>query len=375
MSSKQISILAVAVLAMAAFVGVIAVGEDTDADTTGYSVSYIVDGRTYTVPQEDGTGVTAGTVSLATLASLGATAPEDKTFVAWNTAQDGTGTAYAAGSTLILDSVSKTATLYAIFTWTTYTATFTDADGKVIKTVTGTAEAPVSLSVDAPTAPAVEGKIFAGWLSEGADKALKNSELGALSENITYKATYVVDFKVTFIDGDKTYISKISDLTVPDLGTRTGYTFLGWYIGTEQITDPTAYDFAEDTTFTAKWEPMNVFVTFTAGSFSTTVTVLYGQTVVEPAIPSGFTKWDFDFTTPITEDITVMAIAEEEQKTGLDDPITMTLAILVGLLAILVLAVFVWALRNGKIVIGKGPNAKKNEKAEDVPKGPDGGQQ
>lgn len=375
MSSKQISILAVAVLAMAAFVGVIAVGEDTDADTTGYSVSYIVDGRTYTVPQEDGTGVTAGTVSLATLASLGATAPEDKTFVAWNTAQDGTGTAYAAGSTLILDSVSKTATLYAIFTWTTYTATFTDADGKVIKTVTGTAEAPVSLSVDAPTAPAVEGKIFAGWLSEGADKALKNSELGALSENITYKATYVVDFKVTFIDGDKTYISKISDLTVPDLGTRTGYTFLGWYIGTEQITDPTAYDFAEDTTFTAKWEPMNVFVTFTAGSFSTTVTVLYGQTVVEPAIPSGFTKWDFDFTTPITEDIIVVAIAEEEQKTGLDDPITMTLAILVGLLAILVLAVFVWALRNGKIVIGKGPNAKKKEKAEDVPKGPDGGQQ
>ena len=41
-------------------------------------------------------------------------------------------------------------------------------------------------------------------------------------------------------------------------------------------------------------------------------------------------------------------------------------------------AALIWALKNGKIVIGKGPNAKKKDekKAEqDAPEGPDGGQQ
>ena len=366
MSSKQISILAVAVLAMAAFVGVIAVGEDTDADTTGYSVSYIVDGRTYTVPQEDGTGVTAGTVSLATLTSIGATAPEDKTFMAWNTAEDGTGTAYAAGSTLILDSTSKTATLYAQFKWTEYTAVFKAIDGTTIKTITGTAQTPVNLSTEAPAAPAVDGKIFAGWLATGAEKALKNSELGTLSEDISYTATYVIDYKVTFVDGDKTYISKVSDLTVPDVGERTGYTFLGWFVGTEQVADPTAYVFTEDTTFSAKWEPINVFVTFTAGSFSTVVAVLYGQTVVEPALPDGFSKWDFDFSTPITEDTTVVAIeAEKPAPSGLSNPMTAITVALAGLLLCIIIAVLILKRNDiSKGIVKRLDKETKEEKKE-----------
>lgn len=363
MSSKNHTVLAVAVFIMAAFAGAIIVGEDTDAETTGFSVSYIVDGKTYTVPQEAGDDVTAGTVSLATLTALGATAPEDKTFTVWNTSEDGTGTSYTAGSTLILDPDTKTATLYAQFKWTTYTATFADADGKVIKTITGTAETPVSLSVDAPTAPEVEGKIFAGWLAAGAEKPLKNSELGTLSGDITFTATYVIDYKITFIDGDKTYISKVSDLTVPDVGERTGYTFLGWFVGTEQVSDPTAYTFAEDTTFTAKWEPINVFVTFSAGSFSTVVAVLYGQTVVEPALPDGFSKWDFDFTKPIIEDTTVVAIAEEVKKTGLDDPMTAITLAMVGLFACMVIAVLI--LRRDAISKGIVKRLDKADKGQE----------
>lgn len=337
MSSRYYSVLAVAVLAMAAFAGAIIVGEDTDAEeATGYSVSYIVDGKTYTVPYEN------GTVALSTLADLGATAPKDKTFTAWKQTKDGVETSYTAGSTLILDSTSKTATLVAQFEWTTYTATFKALDGTTIKTITGTAQTPVSLSTEAPAAPAVDGKIFAGWLAAGAEKALKNAELGTLSEDIAYTATYVIDYKVTFVDGDKTYISKVSDLTVPDVGERTGYTFLGWFVGTEQVADPTAYAFTEDTTFSAKWEPINVFVTFTAGSFSTTVAVLYGQTVVEPALPDGFSKWDFDFTKPITEDITVVAIeSEKPAPSGLSNPMTAITVALAGLLLCIIVAVLI----------------------------------
>lgn len=336
MSSRYYSVLAVAVLAMAAFAGAIIVGEDTDAEeATGYSVSYIVDGKTYTVPYEN------GTVALSTLAELGATAPEDKTFTSWKQTKDGVDTSYTAGSTLILDS-TKTATLVAEFEWTTYTATFKALDGTTIKTITGTAQTPVSLSTEAPAAPAVDGKIFAGWLATGAEKALKNAELGTLSEDITYTATYVIDYKVTFVDGDKTYISKVSDLTVPDVGERTGYTFLGWFVGTEQVADPTAYAFAEDTTFSAKWEPINVFVTFTAGSFSTVVAVLYGQTVVEPALPDGFSKWDFDFSKPITEDITVVAIeSEKPAPSGLSNPMTAITVALAGLLLCIIVAVLI----------------------------------
>lgn len=367
MSSKNYSVLAVAVLVMAAFAGAIIVGEDTDAETTGFSVSYIVDGKTYTVPQEAGEGITAGTVTLATLTALGATAPEDKTFTVWNTAADGTGTSYTAGSTLIIDPETKTATLHAQFKWTEYTAVFKAMDGTVIKTLVGTSETGhiVDMSADAPVAPAVDGKIFAGWLAVGAEKALKNSELGTLSEDVTFTATYVIDYKVTFVDGDKTYISKVSDLTVPDVGERTGYTFLGWFVGTEQVADPTAYAFAEDTTFSAKWEPINVFVAFTAGSFSTTVAVLYGQTVVEPALPDGFSKWDFDFSTPITEDTTVVAIAEEVKKTGLSNPMTAITVALAGLLLCIIVAVLILKRNDiSKGIVKRLDKETKEEKKE-----------
>lgn len=369
---------------VAAFAGVLVTGEDADAavtptsTTTGYSVAYIVEGKTFTVPQASGSDVVAGTVKLATLSEIGAKAPADKTFVAWNTAENGSGTSYVAGSTLIIPSDGDgKATLYAIFEWTTYTATFKDADGKVISTIKGTANTGGSgdagvkdLAEVAPAAPAVDGMIFAGWLADGADAPVAKANLGKLSADVTYTAVYTVDYVVTFIDGDKTYVSCVSKLTVPDLGDRTGFTFLGWFIDTLQA-DPSTYEILEDTTFSAKWEPVNVYVTFTAGSFSTIVAVLYGQTVVEPALPSGFVGWGieaedgtvtaFDFSSAITEDMTVVGIAAVPAKaTGLSDPIVMTLAIILGTLVLVGIAGLVVLKRQGKIVIGRGPNATKN---------------
>lgn len=360
---KSQSIIALAVLLVAAFAGVSVIGDDSSAETTGYAVSYIVDGKTYTVPQQAGEGVTPGTVTLATLGEIGAFAPQYKTFVSWTTQPDGQGTAYTAGSTLIIGD-GQTATLYANFEWTIFHAKFMTSAGSPLATIDGTMETghQVDLARSAPAAPAIEGKIFAGWMPAGGDKAVKTADLGTLSADATYTATYVTDFKVTFIDGDKTYTSKVSDLTVPDVGDRTGFTFFGWFVGTEQVQDPRSFDFKEDTTFTAKWEPMNVYVTFVAGSFETTVAVLYGQTVVVPELPKGFVKWDFDFSKPITEDITVKAIeAAPAKPTGMSDPVIMTVVILIGVLALAGVAGLVVLQRKGKIVIGRGPNAKKAE--------------
>ena len=384
MNSKIATIGIFGVLLVAAFAGIVAVGDDANAEitetstTTGYSVAYIVEGKTFTVPQAKGDGVVAGTIKLATLDELGAKAPSDKTFVAWNAAENGTGTSYVAGSTLIIPSDGDgKATLYAIFEWTTYTATFKDADGKDITTIKGTANTGGSgdagvkdLAKVAPAAPAVEGMIFAGWLADGADAPVAKANLGKLSADVTYTAVYTVDYVVTFIDGDKTYVSCVSKLTVPDLGDRTGFTFLGWFIDTLQV-DPETFPILEDTTFVAKWEPVNVYVTFTAGSFSTEVAVLYGQTVVEPALPSGYVGWGieaedgtvtaFDFSKAITEDMTIVGIAAAPAKaTGLSDPIVMTLAIILGTLVLVGIAGLVVLKRQGKIVIGRGPNAAKN---------------
>lgn len=385
--NTKCAFLVVSVVLLAAFAGVAVMGDayadegatgesgaSTPSTPTTYiagSVSYTVGDRVYSVPLSDAEK-TGRAVVLKTINDLGAQADTGMQFDCWeyNSAK------YAAGSTLIMPSAitesdAEVPSLVAKFTPVTYTATFKDASGEVVKAVTGSiknvsglAIDPKDLSVEAPVAPAVEGKIFAGWLAEGAEKAVKNADLGKLTADIVYTATYVIDYKVTFIDGDKTYITKVSDMVVPDLGDRTGFTFLGWFVGVEQV-DPATHAYVEDTTLTAKWEPMNVYVTFVAGSFETVVAVLYGQTVVVPQLPEGYVAWDYDFSKVITEDTTIQAVeAPASEPTGLSDPIVATLAIVLGTLVLVGIAGVVVLQRKGKIVIGRGPNAVKKSEEE-----------
>ncbi len=360
MNSKIATIGLFGVLMVAAFAGIAIVGDDADAETT-YTVTYTVDGMSYSTTQ------TSTALTLPTLDALGAKA-EGKTFEGWEM----DGTVYSPGSQVTL--TSATTTFAAKLTDTTYTATFKQGDN-VLKTVTGTlAEAKSLATAVADLVPVADKLIFAGWQVDGKGAIIKTADLGTLTADVTYVAAFTTDFTVTFIDGDKTFFSSVSDLKVPDLGEKTGFTFLGWFVGTEQV-DPSAYSITADTTFTAKWEPVNVYVTFEAGSFSTKVAVLYGQTVVEPALPAGYTGWGikaadgtitaFDFSKTITEDMTIVGIGAAPAKaSGLSDPITMTLAILVGTLVLVVIAVFVVMLRKGKIVIGRGPNAKKTSEED-----------
>ncbi len=360
MNSKIATIGLFGVLMVAAFAGIAIVGDDADATDT-YTVVYTVDEMSYSTTQ------TEATLTLPTLEKLGAKV-EGKTFEGWEMG----GAVYSPGSQVTLDSASTT--FKAKLTDTKYIATFKQGD-VVLDTVEGTLAEKVSLAeAVADLEPEADKQIFVGWQIDGKGDIIKTADLGILKGNVTYIAAFATDFTVTFIDGDKTYISCVSDLTVPDLGDRTGFNWLGWFIGDEEV-DPELYDFTEDTTFTAKWEPVNVYVTFEAGSFSTVVAVLYGQAVVEPALPSGYVGWGlkaadgtvtaFDFSQAITEDMTIVGIAAAPAKaTGLSDPITMTLAIIIGTLVLVIIAVFVMMLRKGKIVIGRGPNAKKNSEEE-----------
>lgn len=361
----KIMIAIIATFAML-FAGVAVASESADAVTPDdaevekpFSVSYIVGDKTYISTYE------TGTITLSTIENLGASVPAHQTFAGWN---DVGGTTYAAGSTYIIkDDESKKATLTATFNPTSYTATFKAFDGSVLTTVTGTFDDKKDLAKSLKSVNIErEGFIFAGWLATGADAPVKTKDLGLLKGDVTYIATYTVDYKVLFVDGDKTYTTTVSKVIVPDVGVREGFTFLGWFVGTAQVSDPAEFvkTITGDTTFTAKWEPINCYVTFMAGDeVVKKVPVLYGETVGELTIPDGFTKWDFDFTKVIKNDTVIYAIpAAPADPTGLDNPTVQIAAIILGVLVFFVVAVLIWKKDEVRvIVVKKLDKSKKTE--------------
>ena len=87
------------------------------------------------------------------------------------------------------------------------------------------------------------------------------------------------------------------------------YVFDGWFDAAGAEYDE-KYVFSADTVFTAQFTPVNLTVTFVADDETVgTSLVPYGETVLAPALPEGYSAWDFDFATPITEDVTIEAVA------------------------------------------------------------------
>ena len=169
------------------------------------------------------------------------------------------------------------------------------------------------VSLDSLRAEAPEGKTFAGWY----DATTKNTyPVGTVfvlgDENMAFAAVFeaLPEAVITFVDGTSTLmsinVSDLSEKTVPSVE-KTGYTFDGWFMGDVKV-NPLTYTFEESVTLVAQWTPINCYVTFVAGDFVKTVPVLYGDCVQAPALPDGFEKWNFDFATVITGDITITAV-------------------------------------------------------------------
>jgi uncharacterized repeat protein (TIGR02543 family) len=200
-----------------------------------------------------------------------------------------------------------------------YTVTF-NSDG-------GTAVAKQSIvpgeSAKEPTAPTKEAYIFDGWY-------LNNTKYDFSEEvkkNITLVAKWKEDesvprYEVTFdSDGgskvDKQRIVENEVAKEPKAPTKTGFKFLGWYLNDAK------YDFKTKVTsniaLKAQWEKIIQYtVTFNKdnGTANETKLVNSGEKVSKPSNPTKtgyrFAGWvynntTFDFNTPITEDITLMA--------------------------------------------------------------------
>lgn len=223
------------------------------------------------------------------------------------------------------------------------------------------------VSLDDLRAVAPEGKKFVGW-TDGKD-TYPVGTVFVLSEDKMMNLTAVFEdipaVMITFKDGTSTLkvvnVTELSESTIPTVS-KVGYNFDGWFHDGAKV-DPLTYAFTESVTLEAKWTAINCYVTFVAGAdYSKTVPVLYGSTVQAPVVPSGYTGWDFDFAQAITEDVTIEAIAAPApEPSGFDDPVFLTMVMIGVVIVLALLAAFIYAIKEGKIVIGRGPNSKNGK--------------
>ena len=178
----------------------------------------------------------------------------------------------------------------------TYTVTFKDWDGTVLKTQ----EVQHGGDAEAPADPTRVGYTFTGW-----DKAFTN-----ITADLVVTAQYEINtYTVTFKDWDGTVLKTQEvqhggDAEAPADPTRVGYTFTGW--------DKAFTNITADLVVTAQYEINTYTVTFKDwdGTVLKTQEVQHGGDAEAPADPTRvgytFTGWDKAFTN-ITADLVVTA--------------------------------------------------------------------
>lgn len=199
-----------------------------------------------------------------------------------------------------------------------------------IEGMTGSQQVTDGGKATEPVAPVRDGYRFDGWLLDGQTYDFATPVTGDITLTAGWTInTYTVRFDTA---GGSSVPEQAIDhgqkITEPAAPTREGYTFTGWLL------DGRPFDFSTpitgDITLTAGWEesgepaPTIHTVTFDDGTGNTvTVNVQEGETVQEPSAPSRdgyeFTGWlldgtPYDFTTPVTGDITLTAGWEKTEE-------------------------------------------------------------
>ncbi|MFA7206979.1 MAG: InlB B-repeat-containing protein, partial [Saccharofermentanales bacterium] len=145
-------------------------------------------------------------------------------------------------------------------------------------------------AVTKPTDPIREGYSFAGWDTEIPETMPAN--------NVTIKALWDVnEYTITFDSTGGTAVSSITKdygtvVTAPADPTKEGYTFAGW-----DTSVPTTMP-ANNVTITANWTINQYTITFNSdgGSSVASITQNYGTTITLPSNPTKagytFTRWN-----------------------------------------------------------------------------------
>ena len=159
------------------------------------------------------------------------------TFNGWNTAADGSGTAYADKASVknLTAELNGVVNLYAQWQVITYTLTYDLAGGTVAT------ENPATFTVESETFtltnPTKKGYTFAGWTGTGLATATTTVTIAKGSiDNRSYTATwtpnaYKVRFNANNGEGsmaDQDFVYDVQQALTQNAFTRTGYTFSGW---------------------------------------------------------------------------------------------------------------------------------------------------
>lgn len=366
------SILAVAVLVMAAFAGVMVVGEDTDAagETVTYKVTYSYGDYIKTevvAPTPEG----AYSVELMTFTeAFGAAAASEMGAAGYTSTQWKSGASvYAEGDTLTL---AGDITLQPVLTpdkaiiklvygdiaaeyvteevsegepaVVSYPLSFanlkdfaTKIGAKVMEPGVSGGAPTESTEITANTYLAISGYEFCDFRNAAGDVVKVNEIVGADDAVTTFKAVFEPVYGVTFIvegatvletTSDKIIVNdKVASGEIPVAPTKENYIFMGWYDaeGTpvfsysidknEYTVSSEEFKFTTGTILYAKFVPVTFTVTFVYGEAEAvfeTETVKYGERAIEPkGLPEGYKGWDFDFATPIVADTQIVAVAAD----------------------------------------------------------------
>ncbi|AQR94497.1 beta strand repeat-containing protein [Clostridium saccharoperbutylacetonicum] len=268
---------------------------------TTYTVTYNGNGNTGGTVPTDSTSYTSGTTVTAA-SNSGNLVKTGYTFAGWNTAANGSGTDYAAGSGTF--SIAANTTLYAKWTAvpTTYTVTY-DGNGNTGGTVpTDSTSYTGGQTVTAASnsgSLVKTGYTFAGWNTaangSGTDYAVGSGTFSIVANTTLYaKWTAVPTTYTVTYDGNgntggtvptdsASYTSGQTVTAASNSGNlvKTGYTFAGWNTlangsGTDYAAGSGTFSIAANTTLYAKWTPVS---TYTATLSQTGTHTFTGATV------------------------------------------------------------------------------------------------
>jgi len=267
-----------------------------------YTVTYHANGATGgTAPTDNVSYLYGATV---TLLGFGSLERSGYTFTGWNTAADGNGTAYAAGSSI---TITDDVTLHAQWTANTYDITYESLNGASNSNpATYTYSVGVSSFADPGTRTHYT---FEGWY----DAETGGNEVTSISDTTTGDKTlyaiwtadsHTVTYKANGGTGsdhveNTTYDANYTVAVLSGTGiSRTGYTFTGW--NTQANGSGTAYaagDFvtiSSDMALYAQWSVNTYNITYKnlkGASNSNPAAYTYGNgfTLADPGTRMGYT--------------------------------------------------------------------------------------
>jgi hypothetical protein len=137
-----------------------------------------------------------------------------------------------SGWSVDLSSITSDVIAVAEYAMNTYSVVFLDDSDEVLETLDNVNHGS-SVVDDAPAAPAKEGYTFSGW-SEG---------LVSITSDLQVKAEYTInEYTVVFKDSDGKVIKEVTvvygeEVTPPAAPVRKGYTFTGWDVALDEVTN------------------------------------------------------------------------------------------------------------------------------------------